>query len=214
MLHEQRGTCSTKHLFIAQTIAKRYPDTRPQIIHRVYTVTPEGALRLFGEEAAARVPAEGLVDVHRYLTIQPAGRRIPIDATFPGAPWDGRSPLPLARERSSPSSKDAAYLIETTGERILVGRTNDSTCKAATYSLRAQPPSDFEALPYAPPQLWERRYGGRNRKRKRGEFLSSKVRWAPLPNALLRQRYPASASDARKNAAGDSRMLSSHETYE
>lgn len=96
MLRERRGTCSTKHLFIAQAVAKRYPDTQPQIIHRVYTVTPQGALPLFGEEAAARVPAEGLIDVHRYLTVQVAGRRIPIDATFPGPPWDGRSPLPLA----------------------------------------------------------------------------------------------------------------------
>jgi len=25
-----------------------------------------------------------------------AGRRIPIDATFPGEPWDGRSPMRLA----------------------------------------------------------------------------------------------------------------------
>jgi hypothetical protein len=36
------------------------------------------------------------VDVHRYLTIALHDRRINIDATFPGEPWDGRSALPLA----------------------------------------------------------------------------------------------------------------------
>jgi hypothetical protein len=38
----------------------------------------------------------GLVDVHRYLTIKLRSERVVIDATFPGAPWDGRSSLPLA----------------------------------------------------------------------------------------------------------------------
>ena len=33
---------------------------------------------------------------HRYLTAVVDGRRIPTDATFPGGPWDGRSPMPLA----------------------------------------------------------------------------------------------------------------------
>lgn len=36
------------------------------------------------------------MDVHRYLTILIEGRRITLDATFPGRPWDGRSWLPLA----------------------------------------------------------------------------------------------------------------------
>jgi hypothetical protein len=38
----------------------------------------------------------GLVDVHRSLTIKLRSERVVIDATFPGAPWDGRSSLPLA----------------------------------------------------------------------------------------------------------------------
>lgn len=42
------------------------------------------------------MPAEGLIDVHRYLTIQIAGKRIVIDATFPGPAWDGRSSLQLS----------------------------------------------------------------------------------------------------------------------
>jgi hypothetical protein len=51
---------------------------------------------MFGERAAAAVPPGGLTDVHRYLTAVVDGRRIEIDATFPGPPWDGRSPMPLA----------------------------------------------------------------------------------------------------------------------
>ena len=50
----------------------------------------------FGPDAAQAVPEGGLIDVHRYLTAVVAGRRIAIDATFPGEPWDGRSPMPLA----------------------------------------------------------------------------------------------------------------------
>jgi hypothetical protein len=42
------------------------------------------------------VPSDGLVDVHRYLTIVVDGRRINVDGTFPGPPWNGRSSLPLA----------------------------------------------------------------------------------------------------------------------
>lgn len=96
MLSERRGTCSTKHLFLARKLAERFPDTDPQIVHRVYTLDRREAIRLFGETAAAVVPADGLTDVHRYLTVRVAGRRITLDATFPGPRWDGRSSLPLA----------------------------------------------------------------------------------------------------------------------
>lgn len=34
--------------------------------------------------------------MHRYLTVSLDGRRVALDATFPGERWDGRSPLPLA----------------------------------------------------------------------------------------------------------------------
>lgn len=96
MLRERRGTCSTKHLFLARRLAERFPESEPQIVHRVYMLDRGRAQELFGSEVAAAVPEGGLVDVHRYLTVVLNGQRIEIDATFPGAAWDGHSPLPLA----------------------------------------------------------------------------------------------------------------------
>ena len=96
MLRQRCGTCSTKHLFLAEEIQRRFPDAAPQIVHRVYRLDVERARELFGFEVAALVPQGGIVDVHRYLTATIAGERIIIDATFPGEPWDGRSSLPLA----------------------------------------------------------------------------------------------------------------------
>jgi orotate phosphoribosyltransferase len=96
MLRERRGTCSTKHLFLAQALSERFPETEPQIVHRVYRLDRALAERLFGEGVASVMPAAGLVDVHRYLTITLDGRRIAVDATFAGERWDGRSPMPLA----------------------------------------------------------------------------------------------------------------------
>lgn len=96
MIRERLGTCSTKHLFLKRELARRFPESAPEIVHRVYRLTRADAERLFGSAAAAVVPADGLTDVHRYLTAQVAGRRITVDVTFPGPPWDGRSPLPLA----------------------------------------------------------------------------------------------------------------------
>jgi hypothetical protein len=71
-------------------------ETDPLIVHRVYTLDRARARELFGTVVAETVPADGLVDVHRYITVALEGRRIEIDATFPGPAWDGRSPLPLA----------------------------------------------------------------------------------------------------------------------
>ncbi|HSZ69704.1 MAG TPA: hypothetical protein VK756_05015 [Solirubrobacteraceae bacterium] len=96
MLRERRGTCSTKHLHLARTMTERFPETEPLIVHRVYTLDRNRARQLFGAAVAETVPADGLVDVHRYITIAVEGQRIEIDATFPGPAWDGRSPLPLA----------------------------------------------------------------------------------------------------------------------
>jgi hypothetical protein len=96
MLAEGRGTCSTKHLFLAQLLAERFPTTEPQIVHRIYRLDRRAAERLFGDAVAEYVPADGLVDVHRYLEITLGGRRVTIDATFPGEAWDGRSSLALA----------------------------------------------------------------------------------------------------------------------
>lgn len=69
MLRERRGTCSTKHLFLAEVMAERFPETRPQIMHRVYRVEHERAAELFGSEVADSLPAAGIVDVHRCLAL-------------------------------------------------------------------------------------------------------------------------------------------------
>jgi len=84
MLDEGRGTCSAKHLFLARRLSEDCPECEPRLFHRVYRVDRERARRDFGERAAAVVPPEGLVDVHRYMTIEMNGRRTIIDATFPG----------------------------------------------------------------------------------------------------------------------------------
>jgi predicted adenylyl cyclase CyaB len=97
MLREQRGTCSAKHLYLAQQLAQGFPATEPAIIHRVYRLDRDRARALFGEEVAQTIPLNGLIDIHRYLTIKLEGQRLAVDATFPGgAPWDGRSPMSLA----------------------------------------------------------------------------------------------------------------------
>jgi hypothetical protein len=96
MLRERRGTCSTKHLYLAHILTERFPMTEPKLVHRIYLLNKARAQRLFGTAVAAAVSADGLVDVHRYLLVTIDGQRLTIDATFPGEPWDGRSSLPLA----------------------------------------------------------------------------------------------------------------------
>jgi hypothetical protein len=96
MLLEARGTSATKHLFLAQVLAQRFPATQPQLAHRVHRLDRDRARELFGETIAATVPDGGLIDVHRYLTIELDGQRIELDVTVPGQAWDGRSPLALA----------------------------------------------------------------------------------------------------------------------
>ncbi len=91
MLLEARGTSASKHLLLAQVLAKRHPTTQPALVHRVYRLDRDRARTLFGAEIAETVPSEGLLDVHRYLTIVVDGRRVSVDATVPGAAWDGRT---------------------------------------------------------------------------------------------------------------------------
>lgn len=98
MLRERRGTCSTKHLFLAEALARRFRETEPQIVHRVYRLDRDRACKRFGDTVATAIPDAGVVDVHRFLTATIGGKRITIDATFPGEPWDGYSSLPLACE--------------------------------------------------------------------------------------------------------------------
>ena len=97
MLRERTGTCSTKHLYLARVLAERFPATGPVIVHRVYTLDRARARDLFGAGVAEVVPDDGVVDVHRYLTVAVQGSRVQIDVTFPGLPpWDGRSSMALA----------------------------------------------------------------------------------------------------------------------
>lgn len=97
MLQDGRGTCSLKHRFLAAELARRYPDTQPTLIHRVYRLTRVDAERRFGADVAGHVPADGLIDVHRYLCATIGGRRIVIDATFPDIEsWDGATDMDIA----------------------------------------------------------------------------------------------------------------------
>jgi orotate phosphoribosyltransferase len=97
MLRERRGTCSTKHLFLARRLGELFPETEPLIVHRVYWLDRSAAREHYGEHVAQTIPEDhGLIDVHRYLTIRLDGQRIAVDVTFPGPRWDGHSTLPLA----------------------------------------------------------------------------------------------------------------------
>ncbi len=95
VVEEWVGTCSTKHALLAELLADR-PEFDLQLVHRVYRLEREQARELFGDRAAEHVPAEGMVDVHTYATARVEGRRVRIDVTFPGVPWEGRSDMPLA----------------------------------------------------------------------------------------------------------------------
>jgi hypothetical protein len=96
VVDEWRGTCSTKHELLVQIIQDRWPELDSRVMQRVYTLTPTVARRLFGEPASVAVPSEGMADVHTYMTVMIEARRIVIDATLPGPPWDGRSNMVLA----------------------------------------------------------------------------------------------------------------------
>jgi hypothetical protein len=93
MLLEARGTSAIKHLFLGQALARRFPETEPALVHRVYRLDRARALELFGTGVAEMVPPDGLTDVHRYLAVTLGERRVSLDATLPGSPWDGSSPL-------------------------------------------------------------------------------------------------------------------------
>ena len=92
---EWKGTCSTKHALLAELLSTR-PEFDLELVHRVYRITALEAFERFGEDAAAAVPSEGLVDVHTYATVVVHGRRVRVDVTFPGPLWDGSSDMPLA----------------------------------------------------------------------------------------------------------------------
>ncbi|MGO9488949.1 MAG: hypothetical protein ACLQBB_07975 [Solirubrobacteraceae bacterium] len=93
MLREGRGTSATKHAFLAQELARRFPKTEAATVHRVYRLTRPAAVLAFGPGVAAAVPSDGLVDIHRYLEVSLGGTRVSLDATTIGPRWDGRSRL-------------------------------------------------------------------------------------------------------------------------
>jgi len=114
MLLEARGTSATKNLFLAQVLAQRFPQTEPALVHRVYQLDRTLALELFGQAIAETLPSEGLIDVHRYVTVTLEGRRVSLDATVTGPHWDGRSPLPpvCGPGRDFPASSDPDAELE------------------------------------------------------------------------------------------------------
>src|SRR3712207_856577 len=73
VLNEWRGTCSTKHLLLAEVVHERWPACRPQLVHRVYRVTRDFAAMTWGDGVAAAVPERGLIDVHTYATLVVGG---------------------------------------------------------------------------------------------------------------------------------------------
>jgi hypothetical protein len=127
--------CSTKHEHLYAVLRERFPETEPRIVHRVYRLSRTDAERQFGAEVAATVPESGLVDVHRYLTSVIGGRRIILDVTFPGEPWDGVSALPLARGAGVDHLAGADPKRE---KRALEERFCDRLC-ASRSSTRSEP---------------------------------------------------------------------------
>lgn len=96
VLDEWRGTCSTKHVLLAELARESWPETEPRLWHRPYVVTRDLAAAQWGQPVAATVPADGLVDVHTYATVLLDDRSTRIDVTFPLATWDGRTDIPVA----------------------------------------------------------------------------------------------------------------------
>ena len=83
--------------FSPEDLGERFPETEPLIVHLVYRLDRSTARERYGEHVAQTIPEDnGLIDVHRYLTIHMDRQRVTIDATFPGPAWDGRSALKLA----------------------------------------------------------------------------------------------------------------------
>ena len=96
VIAEGRGTCSTKHLLLAQIIDERWPELHPTLWHRVYRVTPSVAAARWGPSVTRVVPRDGLVDVHTFAVVTVDGRATQIDVTFPLTDWDGVADIPLA----------------------------------------------------------------------------------------------------------------------
>jgi hypothetical protein len=92
VVKDWRGTCSTKH----DLLGKLRPDLELRFVHRLFRLHRDVARAQLGEEFAREVPEAGCLDFHTYATILVDGRRIAIDVTFPGEPWDGQSDMPVS----------------------------------------------------------------------------------------------------------------------
>lgn len=93
---EWRASCSMKHELLVRTFRQHWPELDLRLVHRVYQLTRDAALSLFGDGAARHVPGDGLVDVHTYAHLIAEGLTTRLDVTFDGPRWDGRSDMPLA----------------------------------------------------------------------------------------------------------------------
>ncbi len=93
-----RGTCSTKHLLFQAMAEVCEPAATVDLVHRVYRVSPDEAEVRWGPVVGASVPPDGLVDVHTFARLggNASASPLTVDVTFPIAPWDGRTPLPIA----------------------------------------------------------------------------------------------------------------------
>ncbi len=96
VVDEWRGTCSTKHLLLRDLVEELLPEVQIELLHRPYRVTRVLARDLWGEEASAAVPEDGLTDVHTFARVTRDGRRLIVDVTFPLHEWDGSSDIPPA----------------------------------------------------------------------------------------------------------------------
>jgi hypothetical protein len=70
VLHDWRGTCSTKHMLFAAIVEGTWPWRRPLLWHRPYIVTQASARDRWGNNVAGVVPPSGLVDVHTFATAE------------------------------------------------------------------------------------------------------------------------------------------------
>jgi hypothetical protein len=122
VVHEWRGTCSTKHLLLADVAGEAWPATAPELWHRRYVVTRAFAEARWGATVAATVPERGLVDVHTYATLELARRRVSVDVTFPLAGWNGHRNIPPA---CGEGEDHRAGVDPIASKAVLVGRHCD-----------------------------------------------------------------------------------------
>src|SRR2546421_11975678 len=67
VVEEWVGTCSTKHALLAELLRERWPELRPRLVHRVYRVDRDSALRRVGPVAPEGGAAGGPTHRHRVL---------------------------------------------------------------------------------------------------------------------------------------------------